>query len=129
MNRSKRDLRLQFNDELQRKETAVKTLLSQKEQLGKKNFELRELLSNTKKQMLKNNTDFVVEKTKLKSKIIRLKKEINEMKTSMQEIMYDDDFIVDPVTGVIDMTQPKTPEKPKRKLTVSSGSWKKKQKK
>ena len=128
-NRSKRDLQMQFKDELKRKETHVKTLLSQKKQLGKKNHELRKLLSNAKKQMLENNTAFVVEKSKFKSKIVRLKKEINDMKTYVQEIMYDDDFIVDPVTGVIDMTQPKTPEKPKRKLTVSSGSWEKKQKK
>ena len=38
----------------------------------------------------------------------------------------DDDFIVDPETGVLDLTQPKTPQKPKRKQPVSSVSCKKK---
>ena len=88
------------------------------------------MLATTKKQMLKNNINFVVQKSKYKTKISSLKKEIEEMKTNIEDVMFDDDFyIVDPVTGVIDMTQPKTPEKPKRKITVSSGSHVKKQKK
>ena len=104
----------------------------EKQQNRKSARTLRFALKNVKQEMLTMKTSFVLQKMNFKKKISSLKKEIIELKDCLKNFMCDDnDFVVDPVTGVIDMTQPKTPKKPqkpkrKRKRPVSLMGCKKK---
>ena len=108
-----------MKEELGMTRTTVIKLLSDKNNLSKLNKEMRCQIISLKKQVLNTNTIFVVQKAKYKTRISDLKKEIHHLKTLLNNFMMDDDdFVVDPKTGVIDVTQdqepPMTPEKPKR---------------
>ena len=66
-------------------------------------------------------TDFVEKKIILKNKIHFLKTKIKNLKCSMGLLFTDDDeYHVDGKPGVIDLTEPKTPPKPKRVRTKQS---------
>ena len=115
------------DEELKMTRTSVTKLLSEKKKLCKSNFELRHQLTIVKKQLLNLQNSFVVQKSKYTTKIRSVKKELKKQKLLLNKFMIDDDdFIVDPETGILDLTQPKTPQKPKRKQPVSSVSCKKK---
>lgn len=104
-----------MKEELKMTTVTVSKLLGEKKVLSKLNRDLRFQLMTLKKQILTSKTTFVIQKTRLKSKIVQLKKQNNELKNNLNTFMFDDDdFISDPETGVVDMTQPQTPEKPKR---------------
>ena len=67
-------------------------------------------------------TDFVEQKITMKSKINYLKKRLRQLKYATSFIqIYDDDYHVDPKTGVIDMTEPKTPPQPVRSKQSKKG--------
>ena len=95
-------------------QTTLVKLMSEREKNRKSSYHLRCLLKNTKQDLLKMKTSFVLQKAMLQKQIRELKKKIKKMKYTLKYFVDDDDFTVDPKTGVIDMTQPKTPSKPKR---------------
>ena len=91
-------------------------LLSEKKKWSKTFRELRFKLKTVKQQLLKGETNLIEIKMKFKSRIRELKKQITSKDNLLNLFMLDDnDFVVDPKTGVIDLTQPRTPQKPKRK--------------
>jgi hypothetical protein len=109
--------------------TTVKKLLSEKQKWSKYGRDLRFQIVVLKKKMLALNTSFIEYKMKCKERMNELKKEIRAQKKVLDMFMLDDDdFIVDPVTGVIDMTQsqpqPITPQKAKRNKIVRKGAKK-----
>ena len=108
--------------ELKITRTTVKKLIIQKEKLCKSTKKLRFIIATTKKEMLKMKTDFVEQKIQMKSKINYLKKQLKHLKycTSFIQV-YDDNYHVDPKTGVIDMTEPKTPPQPVRSKQSKKG--------
>jgi hypothetical protein len=92
--------------------TTVNQLLAQRTKLCTSAYNLRFTIKTTKQEMLKMKTNFIEQKILLKNKIRLLKKDLKNLKRSMGLI--DNDYHVDPETGIIDMTAPKTPQKPKR---------------
>ena len=108
--------------ELKITRTTVQKLISQREKLCKSTKKLRFIIASTKKEMLKMKTDFVEQKITMKSKINYLKKRLKSLKYAMGFIsVYDDEYHVDPKTGVIDMTEPKTPPQPVRSKQSKKG--------
>ena len=108
--------------ELKITRTTVKKLIGQREKLCKSTKKLRFIIASTKKEMLKMKTDFVEQKITMKSKINYLKKQLKYLKYATGFIqIYDDDYHVDPKTGVIDMTEPKTPPQPVRSKQSKKG--------
>ena len=106
---------MNIKKELKMTQTTVSQLLSAKRTLSASNRDLRFQIMTLKKQLLNTNTSFVVQKSKMKTKIIRLKQENDELKHNLNSFMMDD-FFTDPKTGIIDITQPTTPSKPKREF-------------
>ena len=108
-------------NELKMTRTTVTKLLAQRKKFRTSAFNLRFIIKNKKQEILKMKTDFVEEKIILKNKIHFLKTKIKNLKCSMGLLFIDDDeYHVDGKTGVIDLTEPKTPPKPKRVRTKQS---------
>ena len=103
-----------------------KELLEQKTKMSKYSKTLRFKIRDSRKQIIDLKSNFVLEKLYFKNKINLMKKEIFDL--TMKTMLYDDNdnqYVVDPTTGVIDMTQPQTPPKPKLNKYVSSKPMKK----
>ena len=98
-------------------QTTVSELLAKRRKLSELTRDLRFQILNLKKQMLNNNSVFVKQKSKLTTENNRLKKEINVLKGQLNSFMMDDfDFVTDPDNGIIDITQPTTPQKLKKRF-------------
>ena len=107
--------------------TVVK-LLSDKKQMGRSERTLRFQLMTMKKDLLQLKTSFVVQKTKMKQKIMMLRRENNKLKNDLKIFIGDDDYLSDE-NGVIDMSTddpPKTPEQPKEDIVSCTPPVKKK---
>lgn len=118
---------IQLKQELKRTRTALLQVMSEKQQLelkksqlGKYAKRLRLKIIELKKKKLCVTTEYVQKNVALQDQVNKMKKEIKELKNSLQNILFDDnDFVV---TGeVVDLTQPQTPPKSKRNKPVSLG--------
>ena len=115
------------NKELKRNlkmtELTLKQQMVKQSKMSKYTRDLRCQLAKMKQKNIQLQTSFTMKRLELEDKISKLK---HDLKNFMCD---DDDFFVDPKTGIIDMTQsktPKTPQKPKRKKTVRLGKCKRK---
>ena len=99
---------ISIKEELKMTQMTVGKLLSDKKELSKSNRDLRFQIMTLKKDILKRNQLFVIEKSKLRTKCVLLKKEKQELEKNLKSVILDDDdFFTDPDTGVIDFTTPK----------------------
>lgn len=127
---------MKLEKELKMTEMTVKTLILKNrklQKLGEKNRSLRGMIAELKKERLITNNDFVVNKAQFRieiedmnEKLKELRKKNDELQKSLNNFVYDHEYVVDPDTGIIDMTQPQTPKKLKRKSIVRSVSCGKK---
>ena len=95
--------------------------------MGRSERTLRFQVMNLKKELLQLKTTFVVQKTRMKQKIVNLKQQNNKLKNDLKLFIGNDDYFSDE-DGIIDMSKndddsPKTPEQSKQEI-VSTPSVK-----
>ena len=100
-------------EELKMTRLTVAKLLTQKHDMSKLNRNLRFQLMTIKKELLSLKTSFVVQKSKMKSKIMMLRNENQRLSNDLKSFMTDDGEFMSDENGVIDVTSndgvPKTP--------------------
>ena len=109
------------DEELKITRKTVKKLLDDKKKMCQSKLALQKEVRTTNQKLTALQNNYVVQKSRYQTRIRELKTKIREQQKLLNRFMIDDDdIVVDPETGVLDLTQPKTPQKPKRKKRVRS---------
>ena len=99
---------ISLKQELKMTRMTVAKLIADKKKLSTSLLTQRYQIMTLTKDMLKQQQLFVIQKSKLRTKVCLLKKEKQSLEKGLKVFnLDDDDFVTDPETGVIDFTTPK----------------------